>query len=92
MQLALPAAEQPAAGSDADLADISSVLKRPDTLNALCRYWMVALDGVAVGRTMVPAIRADGAIMDTGTSLITTSSKDAAAINSVRTRLGLTLI
>ena len=53
---------------------------------------MVALDGVAVGRTMVPAIRADGAIMDTGTSLITTSSKDATAINLVRNHLRDTLI
>lgn len=46
---------------------------------------MVALDGVAVGTTEVQGMKADGAIMDTGTSLITTSSGDAAAINSVRT-------
>ena len=41
---------------------------------------------------MVPAIRANGAIMDTGTSLITTSSKDAAAINSVRNHLPIFLL
>ena len=49
----------------------------------MCRYWMVSLDGVKVGNTVVPEMKADGAIMDTGTSLITTSMQDAAAINSV---------
>ena len=49
----------------------------------MCRYWMVSLDGVKVGNTVVPGMKADGAIMDTGTSLITTSMQDAAAINSV---------
>ncbi len=44
---------------------------------------MVSLDGVRVGDTVVPEMKADGAIMDTGTSLITTSMQDAAAINSV---------
>ncbi len=44
---------------------------------------MVSLDGVKVGNTVVPGMKADGAIMDTGTSLITTSMQDAAAINSV---------
>lgn len=44
---------------------------------------MVSLDGVKVGNTVVPEMKADGAIMDTGTSLITTSMQDAAAINSV---------
>ncbi len=50
---------------------------------------MVSLDGVAVGNTMVPYMKADGAIMDTGTSLITTSSQDAATINSVSLQCSL---
>ena len=58
----------------------------------LLRYWMVSLDGVKVGNTVVPEMKADGAIMDTGTSLITTSMQDAAAINSVRPQCSFPLI
>ena len=47
---------------------------------------MASLDGVKVGDMVVPEMKADGAIMDTGTSLITTSMQDAAAINSVSPR------
>lgn len=42
-----------------------------------------------MGNTMVPYMKADGAIMDTGTSLITTSSQDADAINSVSLQCSL---
>ena len=48
---------------------------------------MVSLDGVKVGGTVIPEMKADGAIMDTGTSLITTSMQDAIAINSVSSSL-----
>lgn len=44
---------------------------------------MVALDGIQIGARPVPALAADGAIFDTGTSLITTSAADAGAINGV---------
>jgi hypothetical protein len=53
------------------------------------RYWMVGLDSVQIAGKAVPNLSADGAIMDTGTSLITTSAVDAAAINSVRGSQGL---
>ncbi len=64
-------------------------LKRGDTAvpknsDKRCRYWMVDLDGVAVGGQRVPQLKADGAVMDTGTSLITTGSGDAMRVNSVR--------
>lgn len=45
---------------------------------------MVGLDNVEVNGKRVNNLAADGAIMDTGTSLITASAADAAAINSVR--------
>lgn len=60
----------------------------PHNLDNRCRYWMVGLDGVAVGGQRVPQLKADGAIMDTGTSLITTSAGDAMRINSVSILLG----
>ena len=47
---------------------------------------MVALDAIVVGTKVVPGISSDAAIFDTGTSLITTSAVDAAALNGVRGR------
>lgn len=44
---------------------------------------MVGLDSVVVGEKIVQGMVADAAIMDTGTSLITASAADAAAINQV---------
>lgn len=52
---------------------------------------MVALDGIVVGNKVVPGISSDAAIFDTGTSLITTSAVDAAALNGVRGRFYLLL-
>ncbi|KAK9830928.1 hypothetical protein WJX81_006612 [Elliptochloris bilobata] len=45
------------------------------------KYWTVALTGVAVGERRLPALHAEGAILDSGTSMITASDADAAAIN-----------
>jgi hypothetical protein len=45
---------------------------------------MVHLDGVTIGDAAVPGVTADGAIFDSGTSLIATNANDAAAINAVR--------
>ena len=45
---------------------------------------MVHLDGVTIGDEAVPGVTADGAIFDSGTSLIATNAQDAAAINAVR--------
>ncbi len=45
---------------------------------------MVALDSMAVDGKIIQGLQADGAIMDTGTSLITASAADAATINAVR--------
>ncbi len=48
------------------------------------KYWTVALDGLVVGEDGISGINATGAIMDTGTSLITATDADALAVNSVR--------
>ncbi len=48
------------------------------------KYWTVALDGLVVGEDGISGINATGAIMDTGTSLITATDADAFAVNSVR--------
>lgn len=48
------------------------------------KYWTVALDGLVVGEKGITGINATGAIMDTGTSLITASDDDALLVNSVR--------
>ena len=53
----------------------------------LARYWMVGLDAVSVNDKVIQGLQADGAIMDTGTSLITASAADAATINAVRARI-----
>ena len=45
----------------------------------------MALDSVAVDGQIVAGLQADGAIMDTGTSLITVGAADAATINAVCT-------
>lgn len=50
---------------------------------SISRYWLVALDSVAVDGNIVAGLQADGAIMDTGTSLITVGAADAATINAV---------
>ena len=63
-------------------------MAKPHTSDNRCRYWMVGLDAVAVAGQKVPQLKADGAIMDTGTSLITTSAGDAMRINSVSICLG----
>ena len=44
----------------------------------------MALDGLVVGEKGITGINATGAIMDTGTSLITASDDDALLVNSVR--------
>ncbi|KAK9826713.1 hypothetical protein WJX81_000524 [Elliptochloris bilobata] len=46
------------------------------------KYWTVALDGLVVGEDGISGINATGAIMDTGTSLITAADADARAVNS----------
>ena len=48
---------------------------------------MVGLDAVSVNDKVIQGLQADGAIMDTGTSLITASAADAATINAVRARI-----
>jgi hypothetical protein len=48
------------------------------------KYWTVALDGLVVGDNGITGINATGAIMDTGTSLLTATDDDARAVNSVR--------
>ncbi|KAK9918211.1 hypothetical protein WJX75_002282 [Coccomyxa subellipsoidea] len=49
------------------------------------KYWMVGLDAVSVNDKVIQGLQADGAIMDTGTSLITASAADAATINAAIT-------
>lgn len=48
------------------------------------KYWTVALTGAAVGDYRLPGLAADGAIMDSGTTMITASDVDATAINQAR--------
>ena len=51
------------------------------------KYWTVALDGLVVGEKGITGVNATGAVMDTGTSLITASDDDALLVNSVRNPL-----
>jgi len=48
------------------------------------KYWTVGLTGVRVGGYAVRGVAAEGAIMDSGTSMLTASDADAAAINQAR--------
>lgn len=52
------------------------------------KFWTVAVTGVTVGERRLPMLGAEGAILDSGTSMITASDADAAAINQVRVRRG----
>ncbi|BDA49337.1 Cathepsin E at N-terminal half [Coccomyxa sp. Obi] len=56
-----------------DLLDLPVISKK---------YWLVALDSMAIDGKIVAGLKADGAIMDTGTSLITVGAADAATINA----------
>jgi hypothetical protein len=51
------------------------------------KYWTVGLTGARVGGYAVRGVAAEGAIMDSGTSMLTASDADAAAINQARRRL-----
>ena len=50
---------------------------------ACCRYWELKLNSVKVGAETVGGLTSTGALLDSGTSLIFTSDKDAAALNAV---------
>ena len=48
------------------------------------KFWTVAVTGVNVGERRLQVLGAEGAILDSGTSMIMASDADAAAINQVR--------
>ena len=50
---------------------------------ACCRYWALKLNSVTVGEETVGGLASTGALLDSGTSLIFTNDKDAAALNMV---------
>ena len=50
---------------------------------ACCRYWALKLNNVTVGEDTVGGLASTGALLDSGTSLIFTSDKDADALNAV---------